>query len=82
MLFWISANLLVEIHDGAKGRDLAVGLTVEDAIYRGLRGADLGGNPRLAPGRSALDFPEQGCDVFVHGGQHIHEWIDVQYPNE
>jgi hypothetical protein len=56
----------MKINDCTKRGALAVGLTVEDAIDSSLSDTQLGSNPRLTPLRCALDFPKQGCDVFVH----------------
>lgn len=50
-------------------------------MYSGLGNAELGSNARLAPVSRALDFLEQGSDVFVHANKDIRERIDLQYAN-
>lgn len=72
---------LVQDFNGAEGAAFTVRLPVENAIYRGLAGAEFFGNTRLAPVRRVLDFPQQGSGVLVHEHKHIREWIVSQSPN-
>lgn len=71
----------MQVFDCAKRRALAVPLTIEDAVHGCLGRANLQSNAGLTPVSDALDFPEHGCDVFVHAHKHIREWIDAQYSN-